>query len=628
MNAAQFLEFLLGSKYGDKLQGATEEQVNAIRKDFLVAAQKGVRDQIEITLPLIYLVRPYDIAKFNMNGLIEQSNQFAAIAAPTQAPAGSDDRELKAYKKEVDEYKRKRDGLAAFIPCITIQGKKYYPGDLEYHTALVNALLDVDTNKLGRDIMSKLKSSNRFKKPISIEALAAVATKTNDYLARTDRAIARIGHRGENDARVVRLKALARERIQRASYEQKNWLETNTPAEFENPSSFLNNYNSETDFIFVSAKFKSSSSGARDLANEAAKDLIIQAIKNSKKHGVLDVAENYSVGAFSAAGHTGVVAQDSPGSVKEVVGGNFPLLQQTMLFATEQSDMKNIGKISSVSFINNTDHLNLSLSFKKGDPAKFAKTLLSANFSFAFTQEASYNSHVLSHQETSEMDSQVNAAFNLTRKELAKQFTDRFYSTQGIRNLLSYLRFSPTVKESIVKLLRNTLTGLAPQNLGTPSASASSRGNRGRASNLSLPKPTKASKVSLQASTVKGKSRTTPIKQEAVVAPAVNIVNLQALINLQLQDVISANMGDGRSKGVLNYRSGRFASSARVESMSVSRQGMITAYYSYMKNPYATFSAGGKQSMPKSRDPKLLISKSIREIAQELVTNQLRAVSL
>jgi hypothetical protein len=47
-----------------------------------------------------------------------------------------------------------------------------------------------------------------------------------------------------------------------------------------------------------------------------------------------------------------------------------------------------------------------------------------------------------------------------------------------------------------------------------------------------------------------------------------------------------------------------------------------------MKNPYATFSAGGKQSKPVSRDPKILISASIREIAQTIVSNKLRAVAL
>lgn len=107
-----------------------------------------------------------------------------------------------------------------------------------------------------------------------------------------------------------------------------------------------------------------------------------------------------------------------------------------------------------------------------------------------------------------------------------------------------------------------------------------------------------------------------------------NLLSLTNLINSHLQSVISANMGDGTSSSILNYRTGRFASTVKVDHLSTSRQGMITAFYSYMKNPYATFSVGGKQSEPASRDPKLLISRSIREIAQQKVANQLRAVAI
>ena len=85
-------------------------------------------------------------------------------------------------------------------------------------------------------------------------------------------------------------------------------------------------------------------------------------------------------------------------------------------------------------------------------------------------------------------------------------------------------------------------------------------------------------------------------------------------------------MGGGSSRNLLNNRTGRLAESAQVERMSESRAGMITAFYSYMKNPYATFSAGGRQQDPKSRDPKLLIAKSIREIAAQQVGNRLRSV--
>lgn len=105
-----------------------------------------------------------------------------------------------------------------------------------------------------------------------------------------------------------------------------------------------------------------------------------------------------------------------------------------------------------------------------------------------------------------------------------------------------------------------------------------------------------------------------------------SLTSLQNLINSMLSEKVAENMGDGTRRDILNLRSGRFAGSTKVERMTQSRDGIITAFYTYMKYPYATFSEGGKQSSPKSRDPKLLIAKSIREIAATKVANRLRAV--
>lgn len=107
-----------------------------------------------------------------------------------------------------------------------------------------------------------------------------------------------------------------------------------------------------------------------------------------------------------------------------------------------------------------------------------------------------------------------------------------------------------------------------------------------------------------------------------------SLASLQMLLDQSLVDRIKQNMGGGSRRDILNLRSGRFAESVKVERLSQSRAGMITAFYSYMKNPYATFSQGGRQSNPTSRDPKLLISKSIREIAAQQVANRLRAVNI
>jgi hypothetical protein len=107
-----------------------------------------------------------------------------------------------------------------------------------------------------------------------------------------------------------------------------------------------------------------------------------------------------------------------------------------------------------------------------------------------------------------------------------------------------------------------------------------------------------------------------------------SLTGLQTILDANLVEQVKQNMGTGSSTNILNLRSGRFAESVRAEKISQSREGMITVFYSYMKNPYATFSRGGRQEYPRSRDPKLLISKSIRQLLQERVANKLRSVSV
>ena len=106
-----------------------------------------------------------------------------------------------------------------------------------------------------------------------------------------------------------------------------------------------------------------------------------------------------------------------------------------------------------------------------------------------------------------------------------------------------------------------------------------------------------------------------------------SLVSLQNILNQRLSGQITENMGDGTRYDILNYRTGRFANTVFVDKMSQSREGMITAFYTYMKYPYATFEPPlGAQSGTKSRDPKLLISKSIREIGATMVNNRMRAI--
>jgi hypothetical protein len=112
----------------------------------------------------------------------------------------------------------------------------------------------------------------------------------------------------------------------------------------------------------------------------------------------------------------------------------------------------------------------------------------------------------------------------------------------------------------------------------------------------------------------------------SVTSSVSSLTNLENLLRAAINKTVKDNMGDGSRKDILNLRSGRLADSVTIERVSRSKAGMLSVFYNYMKYPYATFSLGGKQGTPKSRDPKLLISSSIREIAQKSVSNRLRSV--
>lgn len=182
-----------------------------------------------------------------------------------------------------------------------------------------------------------------------------------------------------------------------------------------------------------------------------------------------------------------------------------------------------------------------------------------------------------------------------------------------ISELLKTIRFSPTMLEEVHDRVVAPITKVKKSNV-----------NASVDVGTFLVKSPVKTKVLSTISKKTTKTVSTPKVKS--VAPDNTLSSLQALLDKHLQDVVSANMGGGSDRRVLNYRTGRLAASAKVERLTKSREGFITAYYTYMKNPYATFSDGGRQQYPRSRDPKLLISKSIREIAQTMAVNRLRAV--
>lgn len=240
----------------------------------------------------------------------------------------------------------------------------------------------------------------------------------------------------------------------------------------------------------------------------------------------------------------------------------------------------------------------------KGDPKVLSLVLESGIFQSAIIQNRRENQ-----EDLGQLEKKWKFTDAIARKNLLGALG--IGSIQELVTTLLKVKSSPSVLDNIGTVISNTIAG---------------KGSKSTAKTIPLLNSTKAitkSRKQVKLTHKKGQ----PLKQQArVPISLLDLVSLQELINQHLTQQVKKNMGDGTRRDILNLRSGRFAESVKVERMSESRDGMITAFYTYMKYPYATFSEGGAQSSPRSRDPKLLIAKSIREIAATKVANRLRAV--
>lgn len=100
------------------------------------------------------------------------------------------------------------------------------------------------------------------------------------------------------------------------------------------------------------------------------------------------------------------------------------------------------------------------------------------------------------------------------------------------------------------------------------------------------------------------------------------------IINDRLEEKIQQNMAKGNSKQILNYRTGRFAKSAKLQTLfEVKEKGALGAKVKYMRHPYGVFEPGGRLHKP-GRDPHRIFSRSIRQILQEQKLANLRRVKV
>ena len=323
----------------------------------------------------------------------------------------------------------------------------------------------------------------------------------------------------------------------------------------------------------------------------------------------------FKVGNVVAAGHAAVKSSN-----KGIVGINTPALQ--IALAILQANNKQIPGITQA-FVNEVGHAPYAIDINT-NYENFAKNLFNLQISFLRSQRTKVNSGKISPNEVKFFDNLFKEALNKSYKEVLDDFRTKIKTGVVGTFIVEKFARSPTLLQSLSNTIKSTIVG---DKYKGPSGSLKDINKNLKTPNKTATAPKNLNRSKPVAKTTR-KTNTEVPQTSGIRAQGASLISLQALLDANLIQTIKQNMGDGNRRDVLNLRSGRFAESVKVERISESRQGMITAFYSYMKNPYATFSDGGAQSSPRSRDPKLLISKSIREIAQQQVANRLRAVAL
>lgn len=100
----------------------------------------------------------------------------------------------------------------------------------------------------------------------------------------------------------------------------------------------------------------------------------------------------------------------------------------------------------------------------------------------------------------------------------------------------------------------------------------------------------------------------------------VSVAALMGLMNARINDVVANNMGPPG----LENRTGRFAGSVRITDVVKTRKGFPSIGYTYQRDPYQVYeSTSGSRFSSLERDPRLLIDKSIRELAAELAIGRI-----
>lgn len=584
-DVGQWLSFISGYRKVTKLPKTSAAKVN----EFLKAAQADLRDVIENSTPAMFMF---------------DSEVYTA-----------------ACLEFVDDLKIKNSTAWLYVAAVeNDSGERIFRDDPNFYPELLKALAkyripqELNKNNIVNKIVTKRNNLSEFADEVRSTLSLLNSSIERQYLSL-------MSTEGPKQTWAI---GMARRATVAAGRKIRTKFSKLTPCALNNPETIVSGFNSSTQEILLGSTFAT----LKDYVNRVITPIVIKSFldagvilstENKQSNIPADRQLKFTIGSIVVFGHTG--AKTTQDGLAVLLGLNTPWTQQLLLLAAEKGVT---GRALSVleGFANTSGQLDLSVEFTK-TVSDDISVLMRGQLAVIIPITSKYNSAILK-QEEAAAQNLIEEIFGKgsTYRKVRGSLIERILSAASINRLVTGLRFSPTLVQSIEQGLISVLqTGKFKKTL-----------SKGKKETFSIIKESNAKVLAVKKSVQKKAlpKVSNKQKQQRTLAPVTttSLANLESIINSQLHDQIKRNMGPGNRTDVLNYRTGRFAKSVKVEKISESRQGMITAFYSYMKNPYATFSQGGRQEMPRSRDPKLLISKSIREIASTLVGNQMRAVNL
>lgn len=574
LDAGQWLSLVSGYRRKTDLPRTSAGKI----KEFLKSAQNDIRDIIETSTPVMFVL--------DTRAYVDALNTFkdALIAK--------------------DSY------YLQFIKEIDLKNETIRPDDSNFFEELTRRLNSwkIPETVSDKEQVSKLMAT----KSNTLESFSSVVGNILDNLNKEIPGLVNVGT-------TVSLEK-ARRRVVASGVLMRKKIAALTPCKLQDPEKLIDNFDSNTQEIIMGVNFSS----VRDRLNKYLNDEIKKSFASvgivlSDENKKNENLKKFVIGELVVFGHTGAKTLDN--GVASLIGINTPWTQQIILLAAQKGKTGNVFDILS-GFAKSSGQVDLSVQFNKEVSDKVG-ILMKGQLSVVVPITAVKNKDILKgEKEAAEALVQSIFGAGSTYLKVRKSLIDRVLDASNLLKLVTGLKFSPTLLQSFEKQYVEKLTK-------NKSSSVKTVGKK-EVFNIVKNDSVKIQKAVTSAKKYKSPKPTTKSKKSGTTAKPVpqSPVNLLALLNARLRDAVVANMGTGNRTDVLNYRTGRFADSVEVNRVSVSRQGMITAFYTYMKNPYATFSKGGRQEFPRTRDPKALISKSIREIAQGFVSNQLRAINV